>query len=114
MKPIRIQRSRQKKQVSPNGLPIVFVGRGTKYGNPFKLGEQVGNEWKGVFDKNDSYIYLSKGKILKRADVLHLFQKYKSLEMSKFSEANKGKNVSCWCSLEENCHGDVLMKLWNE
>lgn len=26
--PISIQRSRQHKQISPNGLPIVYVGRG--------------------------------------------------------------------------------------
>lgn len=114
MKPVRIQRSRQRKQVSPNGLPIVYVGRGTKYGNPFKLGEKAGDEWKGIFDKNDSYIYLSKGKVLKRKDALYLFEKYKSLEMSEFREVNGGKNVSCWCKVEEECHADLLMKLWNE
>lgn len=37
MTPIRLQRSRQYKQVSPNGLPIVYVGRPGKYGNPFKI-----------------------------------------------------------------------------
>lgn len=35
IKPVRITRSRQHKQVSPNGLPIVYVGRGSKWGNPF-------------------------------------------------------------------------------
>ena len=35
--PVRIQRSRQHKQVSPNGLPIVYVGRGTRWGNPFRI-----------------------------------------------------------------------------
>lgn len=113
MKPVRIQRSCQKKQVSPNGLPIIYVGRGTKYGNPFKLGERVGNEWRSVFDKNDSYIYLSKAKVLKRKDALYLFGKYKSVEMSTFREANAGKNVSCFCRIEDECHGDILLKLWN-
>lgn len=37
MTPIRIQRSRQHKQVSPNGLPIVYCGRGSKWGNPFRV-----------------------------------------------------------------------------
>ncbi len=40
-KPIRIQRSRQHKQVSPNGLPIKYVGRGSKYGNFLKLDNGV-------------------------------------------------------------------------
>lgn len=43
MKLVHIQRSRQKKQVSPNGLEVVYVGRGSKYGNPFKLGEKLMN-----------------------------------------------------------------------
>lgn len=113
MIPTRIQRSRQKKQVSPNGLPIVYIGRGSKYGNPFKIGEKIGNEWNGVFDKNDSYIYLSRRKALKRKDVLYLFEKYKSLEMSEFKKVNVGKNISCWCKLQEGCHGDILLNLWN-
>lgn len=113
MNPVRIQRSRQKKQVSPNGLPILYVGRGSIYGNPFIIGEKAGDDWNDIFDKNDSYIYLSKGKVLKRNDVLYLFEKYKSLEMSKFVEVNKGKNLSCWCGLHEDCHAEILMKLWN-
>lgn len=34
-KPIRIQRSRQVKQVSPNGLRIIACSRPSKWGNPF-------------------------------------------------------------------------------
>lgn len=35
--PIRIQRSRQKMQFSPNGLPIKYCGRPSVWGNPFRL-----------------------------------------------------------------------------
>ena len=37
--PVRLQRKRTKgfKLVSPNELPIVYVGRGTRFGNPFRL-----------------------------------------------------------------------------
>ena len=55
MQPIRIQRSRLKKQVSPNGLPIVYVGRPSKYANPYKLGTQLN---------------------LTREECLNLFKKY--------------------------------------
>lgn len=39
--PIRVQRSRRHKQVSPNGYPVVYVGRPTKWGNPFKVGGKI-------------------------------------------------------------------------
>lgn len=113
MKPVRIQRSRQKKQVSPNGLEILYVGRGSKYGNPFKLGDIVGNYWLAIFDKEDREKYLVKKKKLEREDALYLFKKYKSFEMAEFAETNKGKIVSCFCRTEDACHGDILLNLWN-
>lgn len=113
MKPVRIQRSRQKKQVSPNGLPIVYVGRGSKYGNDFKLGDIVNWEWINVFDKKDYIAYLVKKKTLERDDCIYLFKKYKSFEMAEFAECNRGRNISCWCPLEKKCHGDILLSLWN-
>lgn len=71
--PLRVQRSRQRKQVSPNGLPIVYVGRGSKYGNPFKLGDKATTEWLNIFDDKDIDAYL--GKILIREDCLYLYEK---------------------------------------
>jgi len=42
--PVRLQRSRKKgaRLVSPNGLPVVYVGRGSKWGNPHAMG---GKAW---------------------------------------------------------------------
>ena len=42
--PVRVQRSRKTKQVSPNGLPIVYVGRPTKWGNPFRATDKEEEE----------------------------------------------------------------------
>ena len=112
MKPVRIQRSRQKKQVSPNGLPIIYVGRGSQYGNDFRIGEKSPKKWLNIFDNKDIDKYL--GKILDRGDCVYLFKKYMSWEMAEFTEANKGRNVSCWCGLQEKCHGDILLKMWND
>lgn len=109
--PLRVQRSRQRKQVSPNGLPIVYVGRGSKYGNPFKLGDKATTEWLNIFDDKDIDAYL--GKVLIREDCLYLYEKYMSLTMSEFAECNKGKNLSCWCKISDSCHADMLLKLWN-
>lgn len=113
MHPIRIQRSRKKKQISPNGLPILYVGRPTKYGNPFKLGEKVSNYWMSIFDKKDTETYFAKNKIIECEDGIYLFEKYMSYSMAEFKEKNQGKNLSCWCRLGEKCHADILLKLWN-
>lgn len=92
MIPIRIQRSRKHKQVSPNGLPIVYVGRPTKYGN----------EWT-----------IKAGRT--REQCIELYQKtiesWKLEVKEKLIEELKGKNLSCWCPLNLPCHADVLLKL---
>lgn len=91
MKPVRIQRSRQHKQVSPNGLPIVYVGRPTKYGNPFRAGQ------KGIIQAESVLLYEI---IIK-----------KHTEQIKTELA--GKNLSCWCKLGEPCHADILLEIAN-
>jgi len=52
-KPIRIQRSRQHKMVSPNGLPIVYVGRPSKWGNPYKIKK---SKWGLVYQDNYAFL----------------------------------------------------------
>jgi hypothetical protein len=91
MTPVRIQRSRKHKQVSPNGLPIVYVGRPTKWGNPFKVGKDV------TAAECVSKYKSSMSVILKQDAIKDL----------------KGKNLSCWCPLDKPCHADVLLELAN-
>lgn len=96
VKPIRIKRSRQMKQVSPNGLPIVYVGRPSKWGNPFiDLERQNAVNW-FVAWLNRKYF------INKCAPTDEEIQK----EL-------KGKNLSCWCKVGEPCHADILLKIAN-
>lgn len=91
MNPVRIQRSRKHKQQSPNGLPIVYVGRPTKWGNPYKVG------YKG----------------LSVSDCINLYSIYaKKIPLAEL-EKLKGKNLSCWCKIGEPCHADVLLELAN-
>lgn len=96
--PIRIQRSRQHKQVSPNILPIVYVGRPNRFGNKFKIGE-----WS---------VYL--GKICENIDdVIESYKKQLKASGARQRLAKhylSGKNLSCWCKLDCKCHADVLLK----
>ena len=111
MKPVRIQRKRTKgynmqvESMALNGFPVVYVGRPTKWGNPYKV---IG--WM-------------------TAELAILCYQVALLEVKNFGEAippkpwaNKiiadlgelrGKNLACWCKLTDDCHADVLWELIN-
>lgn len=100
--PVRIQRSRQHKQVSPNRLPIVYVGRPSKWGNPFKVGTIINDPISG-----------DKIKTLRNIDdVLHWYKNYLRYRNIDLAEL-KGKNLSCWCKVGEPCHADILLEIAN-
>ena len=67
----------------------VYIGRGSKWGNPFKLGADGTRE--EVIAKYEDWI-------LTQPDL-----------MSSLGEL-QGKTLGCWCS-PKACHGDVLVRL---
>jgi hypothetical protein len=87
---IRIQRSRKHKQISPNGLPVIYVGRPSKWGNPFDLKTYSRTE---SIKKYKAYL-LSNPELVEQA-----------------KKELKGKNLACWCKIDEPCHADVLLDL---
>ncbi len=107
-KPVRIKRKRTKgfKLVSPNGLPIVYVGRPSKWGNPYKLGSIAED---GIYTHGET-------KITDVDDVLRYYEVYilnqKDKGFVNFKEL-KGKNLACWCKLSEPCHADILLQIAN-
>jgi hypothetical protein len=70
----------------------IYIGRGSKWGNPFKIGEHGNRE--EVIEKYEKWI-----------------RKNPKL-MSDLPEL-KDKTLGCWCS-PKACHGDVLCKLVKE
>lgn len=94
MKPERVQRKRTKgsKMTSPNGLPIVYVGRPTKWGNPFE----------DAFSCPEIAVAMYRSSLVLE----------KLVNSGQIKEL-KGKNLACWCSLEKNCHADVLLEIAN-
>ena len=97
--PVRIQRKRTKgydmQKVSPNGLPVVYVGRPSDYGNPYKPGCSVRGET----------LYLTDECIIQfELDLLELGKALREEYLAPL----RGKNLSCWCKIGEPCHADVL------
>ena len=106
----RIQRRRTKGWKMPANA--IYIGRPTVFGNPFP----------------------GKGQLMSRRDCLMLYRlflrrRWKDLErlgvdpvvilnlalLHKKLTDNlpklRGKDLCCWCPLDKNCHGDILLKL---
>ena len=107
--PKRIQRQRTKGyRLPPNA---VYVGRPTKWGNPFRVGERL--------DTNPSVV------VGNRAHAVALFRAHcgwltgTSDDSSRAAEELRGKDLVCWCPLEDAdgnpvpCHADVLLEWAN-
>lgn len=112
MKPVRIQRSRQHKQISPNGLEIQYVGRPTKWGNPFKVTGQKGH-WFVINDFDEPIMTFDE----KSEAINFCVENYKDYILNEIALGTKnlselkGKNLSCWCKIGEPCHVDILLEL---
>jgi len=101
IKPVRLQRKRTKgfHLESPNGLDIVYVGRPSKWGNPYS-----------------NIIPESKQDKIDREDAVEFYWCYLHRNPRMIDDAKKelcGKNISCWCPLDQPCHADVLLELAN-
>jgi hypothetical protein len=94
--PKRIQRKRTRGwKMPPN---TVYVGRPTPYGNPYVVGGKGGNTFAPVPDD------AAMATRWFRESSEKLFKRYPEA----FS-ALRGKNLACWCALDQPCHADVLL-----
>ena len=102
--PQRIQRRRTKGWRMPEGA--VYVGRPSRWGNPYKIGAVYNNPFKfnGEF-------------VVTHHNCLDLFSLYTQGMVSmkpRWLEPLRGKDLACWCPLDSPCHADVLLRLANE
>lgn len=114
MTPKRIQRKRTKGWRTPANT--VYVGRPTKWGNPFVVGHFVPDAWYNLFDALDHnyYFQLSK-KIGTVQEAVGLYFKYVVPRLHRFKIYElRGKNLSCWCPIGRPCHADILLKIANQ
>jgi hypothetical protein len=90
--PQRIQRKRSKGWKMPEGA--VYVGRPTKWGNPYTVPD-CGTAAECV----EHYEYGTgvAGGVIPYDDLHDL----------------RGKDLACWCPLDQPCHADVLIRLAN-
>ncbi len=102
MTPKRIQLSRRKGWRMPANT--VKIDRTTKWGNPFVIGKDgTRAECIELYKR-----FVAGNAATKRKDVLAS----RELVASSAQEL-RGKNLACWCPMDEPCHADVLLKLAN-
>lgn len=118
---IRIQRKRTKDYTQPLGT--IYVGRPTKWGNPFKLTPDGWIMYKSTNRKILSpWIYWSAMGTWTIVDIIELYEMWLKGKL-KFRDdlptppdpkELRGANLSCWCLLDHPCHVDVLLRLANK
>lgn len=133
--PIRVQRSRQKGFRMPENT--VYVGRGSRWGNPFRVIQYSDKKWAIKTDGSDKCSeilvkhchadYDTKAEAvidaIKCYNYWLLPYTHKEGTISEFYQSMaimydcmqnlKGKNLACWCRLDESCHADLLLTLVN-
>jgi hypothetical protein len=111
--PVRIQRKRTKGWRMPPST--VYVGRPTRWGNPFPVGKYgpvaaveyfraflVGEfvpAAEADYRQGERVFYGPAPALLYPGEVAAIFL--------------RGKNLACWCALNEPCHADVLLEVAN-
>jgi len=95
--PKRIQRKRTKGSRMPEGA--VYVGRPSRWGNPFAVGD---DHWVGHWRAQS------------RAHAVELYREILSTDHKREIRENlAGRDLACWCPLDQPCHADVLLELAN-
>lgn len=115
MTPQRIQRKRTKGWRMPENT--VYVGRPSVFGNPFPAGE-CDSDRLGAVEAFRSL--LTERPTLLRHQVLKVLRG--NNERGEMAVARmrarlpelRGKNLACWCPLDQPCHADVLIELAND
>jgi hypothetical protein len=101
----RIQRKRIKGWKMPENT--VYVGRPSKWGNPYRVVFYNGL-WR--VKSPELHFYLSfESEDRARHHAVSLFEQYAS-QLQGIEEL-RGKDLACWCRLDEPCHADVLLEL---
>jgi len=95
--PRRVQMTRAKGGWRADHPDAVIVARPSKWGNPYAADEARGH--------NRAYV----------TDLFreHLAQPEQTALRAAIRAELRGRNLACWCPLDEPCHADVLLEIAN-
>lgn len=119
---MRIQRSRAAGWRIPAGA--VYVGRPSRWGNPIPLSD-VGQQFPSLDTRQVATLVVRDFEVLARRGSLgfpnwrHAGGKRGPVAWTypprqEIRAELAGRDLACWCPLDEPCHADVLLKIANE
>ena len=116
--PKRVQRQRAKGWRMPEGC--VYVGRPTKWGNPFRLCEEwpthdeVIRMYRDLIDHGEAWWLSHPGTRWEQRNRWRVHPSQRNwLDAAVIRRELAGRDLMCWCPLDVPCHADVLLELAN-
>lgn len=118
-KPKRIQLKRTKGWRKPEGA--VVVSRPSKWGNPFKVGEMT-----HLWHRSGAWPYDFYRDVFQVVDRRHAVALFRSVLTEPeiwqdqplvghgWQHELRGRDLACWCPLDQPCHADVLLEVAND
>ncbi len=103
--PVRIQRRRAKGWRMP--AETVYVGRGSRWGNPFRIGHYRG--YSPAEAVADFRWWLDRDLRVRSFESLYGLPP----SHDEIRQHLAGKNLACWCAPGAPCHADVLLEIAN-
>jgi hypothetical protein len=121
--PVRVQRKRTKGwKMPPN---TVYVGRPSKWGNPFVAWKdgQPFHDKHGIHTLSAEIAVASYRHMLIEEGAINSMPTFKWpkgkiprewITMADVVRELRGKDLACWCPLDQPCHADVLLEIAND
>lgn len=78
----------------------VYVGRPTKWGNPFRAGDRSPYNYAVIMDAGHACDCFRRT----------LEAKVEAGTLEGFISPLRGKDLACWCPLDKPCHADILLE----
>lgn len=111
MSPHRIQRRRTKGWRMPENT--VYVGRPSRWENPWRVGSFVWTIKPGGVIDREPHDPLTVGQAIESFRNSMEWQCADQDYLSRLRSELAGKNLACWCPLDQPCHTDVLLEIAN-
>lgn len=102
--PSRIQRRRTAGWRTPH--EVVYVGRGSRWGNPFKASAPTADERSLAALLFANLLATRTG----HPNPEHVIAYPSDAEIRK---SLAGRDLMCWCPIDQPCHADVLLRIAN-
>lgn len=112
MSPQRIQLRRTKGWRKPEGA--IVVARPSRWGNPYRIPSCIEEGFATPEAARARVVADFEGDLI--AAIEHPWRQSLPIEIRNIADALpelRGRDLACWCPLDQPCHADVLLELAN-